>query len=121
VIDDDSLYSAGRHLALAGRYDEAIAVLSLAANKNDPRILNCLGYSHRKMGRILVGLGYYREVARPIPHMRWCANISARPSPDGRCWQGQGAACRNRELCGRGCEEYRDLSAQIEAFEAKGG
>ena len=35
--------------------------LFFAADKTDPRILNYLGYSHRKSGRVLVGLGYYRE------------------------------------------------------------
>ena len=61
MIDDDSIYETGRDLAMAGRYGEAITVLSLAADKSDPRILNYLGYSHRKAGRVLVGLGYYRE------------------------------------------------------------
>ena len=55
-------------LAMAGRYDEAIAVLSLAANKQDPRILNYLGYSHRHSGRVTVGLGYYEEALRIDPN-----------------------------------------------------
>src|SRR5687767_5707936 len=54
-IDDDTLYEYGRDLALVGRYDEAIEVLSLAADKTDARILNYLGYAHRKSGRVLVG------------------------------------------------------------------
>ena len=53
MIDDDSIYETGRDLAMAGRYGEAITVLSLAADKSDPRILNYLGYSHRKSGRVL--------------------------------------------------------------------
>ena len=48
-------------------YDEAIKVLALAADKTDPRILNYLGYSHRKAGRVLVGLGYYQEALRNDP------------------------------------------------------
>ncbi|TIS73169.1 MAG: hypothetical protein E5X00_21490, partial [Mesorhizobium sp.] len=33
MLDDDSIYEAGHDLAMAGRYDEAISVLTLAANK----------------------------------------------------------------------------------------
>jgi tetratricopeptide (TPR) repeat protein len=67
MLDDDSIYEAGRDLAFAGRYGEAIEVLGLAHNKADPRILNYLGYSHRKSGRITVGLGYYQEALRIDP------------------------------------------------------
>ena len=67
MLDDDSIYEAGRDLAMAGRYGEAITVLGLAADKTDPRILNYLGYSHRKSGRIQVGLGYYQEALRINP------------------------------------------------------
>jgi tetratricopeptide (TPR) repeat protein len=67
MLDDDSIYEAGRDLAMQGRYGEAIEVLGLAANKADPRILNYLGYSHRKAGRITVGLGYYQEALRLDP------------------------------------------------------
>src|SRR5436190_21009043 len=42
MLDDDSIYEAGRDLAFQGRYGEAIEVLGLAANKADPRILNYL-------------------------------------------------------------------------------
>ena len=59
--------SLAHALAMAGRYDEAISVLTLAANKQDPRILNYLGYSHRHSGRITVGLGYYEEALRINP------------------------------------------------------
>ena len=68
ATDDDSIYEYGRNLAMAGRYGEAITILSLAADKTDPRILNYLGYSHRKAGRVLVGLGYYQEALRHDPN-----------------------------------------------------
>ena len=76
--DDDSIYEAGRDLAYAGRYDEAIDVLTLARNKADPRVLNFLGYSHRKSGRVEVGLGYYQEALLANPTTRWQGNIWVR-------------------------------------------
>jgi len=67
MLDDDTLYQAGAHLAMAGRYGEAIEVLGYIANKEQPRVLNYLGYSHRKSGRLTVGLGYYQEALRLDP------------------------------------------------------
>ena len=61
VLDDDSIYEAGRDLAMAGRYGEAITVLGMAADKTDPRILNYLGYANRKAGRMELGMSYYRK------------------------------------------------------------
>ena len=34
------------------RYDEALVVLNLVSNKQDPRILNYLGYATRKTGDV---------------------------------------------------------------------
>lgn len=67
LLDDDTLYQAGAQLAAAGRYGEAIEVLGYIAAKDQPRVLNYLGYSHRKSGRISVGLGYYQEALRIDP------------------------------------------------------
>ncbi|MEM1365996.1 MAG: tetratricopeptide repeat protein [Pseudomonadota bacterium] len=66
-LTDQMIYDTGEALALAGRYEEAIDMLTLAANRNDPRVLNYLGFSHRKLGRVEVGLGYYREALRIDP------------------------------------------------------
>ena len=51
-LDDNNLFEAARDLAYNKRYDEAIDLLNLAQNKADPRILNFLGYSHRKLGMV---------------------------------------------------------------------
>lgn len=60
-LDDDTLYQAARELAYDGQYENAISVLYQAANRNDPRILNYLGFANRKAGRVEVGMGYYRQ------------------------------------------------------------
>ncbi len=114
-IDQDSLYEAGRDLALAGRYDEAIAVLSLVSDKSDPRVLNYLGYSHRKQGRMLVGLGYYEEALRIDPDYTLVreylgeAHVQMGDIPAARI---QLAEIESR--CGQACEEYVDLAAAID-------
>lgn len=66
-LDDDTIYKAARELAYANRYDEAHDLLMLARDRNDPRILNYLGYTSRKLGRYEVGMGYYREAIKRDP------------------------------------------------------
>ena len=60
-FNDDKLFQAAREFAYAGQYDNAITVLKLAKNQDDPRILNYLGYSNRKAGRMQLGMTYYRK------------------------------------------------------------
>lgn len=60
-FNDEDLYKAAREFAYAGQYQNAINVLTLASNQNDPRILNYLGYANRKAGRMELGMSYYRK------------------------------------------------------------
>ena len=60
-FNDDDLYQFAREFAYAGQYENAINVLQLARNQNDPRILNYMGYANRKAGRMEVGMSYYRK------------------------------------------------------------
>lgn len=60
-LSDDSIYENARELAYAGQFDNAIELLTRAENQNDPRILNYLGFSHRKAGRTALGMSYYQQ------------------------------------------------------------
>lgn len=116
-LDDDSIYEAGRDLAYAGRYDEAIEVLTMAKDKTDPRVLNFLGYSHRKSGRVEVGLGYYQEALRNNPDYTLVREYLG----EAHLQLGDVASAREqlgeiKKRCGTGCEEYAQLSKQIDAF-----
>lgn len=116
-LDDDSIYEAGRDLALVGRYGEAIEVLGLAADKTDPRILNYLGYAHRKAGRIAVGLGYYQEALRLDPDF----TLAREYLGEAFLTIGDLASARNQldeieKRCGKGCREYALLADQIAAY-----
>jgi len=117
AVDDDSLYAAGRFLAEQGRYGEAITILSLAADKTDPRILNYLGYSHRKAGRVTVGLGYYQEALRHDPNYTLVREYMG----EAYLQQGNVAAAKEQlteieKRCGKGCKEYALLAEQIDAY-----
>lgn len=113
-LDDETIYQAGRTFAQAGRYGEAITVLSTIAANGDPRVLNYLGYSHRKQGRILVGLGYYEEALRINPDFTLAREYM------GEAYLQLGdvgsARAQLREIadrCGTGCDEYLELERQI--------
>lgn len=116
-LDDESIYEAGRDLAMHGRYGEAITVLSFAADKSDPRILNYLGYSHRMQGRVLVGLGYYQEALRANPDYTLVREYMG----EAHLQLGDVASAREQlgeieKRCGKGCAEYVMLSERIDAY-----
>lgn len=117
MLGDDNIYDAGHALAMAGRYDEAIAVLSLAEDKTDPRILNYLGYSHRKAGRITVGLGYYQEALQNDPDYTLVREYLG----EAHLQLGNIAAAREQlseieKRVGKGAREYGMLAEQIDHF-----
>ncbi len=67
TLNLDSIYSYGRSLAHAGRYEDAIRVLKLVHDDSDPRVLNYLGYSNRKLGNMDKALSYYHAAVASNP------------------------------------------------------
>jgi tetratricopeptide (TPR) repeat protein len=61
VLSDDELYSQGRLLAKQGEYDWALTVLAAVSDKNNPNVLNYMGYSNRKAGHLDIALTYYNK------------------------------------------------------------
>ncbi len=117
-LDDESLYRTGRQLAEAGRYDEAIDVLSIGVDRGDKRILNYLGYSHRKAGRIEVGLTYYRRALAIDPTYTLVREYMGEALlQKGDLTGALQQLAEIRRLCqGRDCGEYQELSGQIADF-----
>ncbi|TMJ35886.1 MAG: tetratricopeptide repeat protein [Alphaproteobacteria bacterium] len=115
VLPDEDLYQQGRALAQAGEYDWALTVLQAISNKNDPRVLNYIGYSHRKSGRLDEAFGYYNKALQIDPNF-----VLARE------YLGEGYVAAGRvdlaklqlteiaNRCGTTCEEYQELAEHIE-------
>lgn len=61
------IYDYGRSMAKAGHFEKAIGALKMAPDQDDPRVLNYLGYSNRKLGNMDVALGYYRAAVAKDP------------------------------------------------------
>ncbi len=114
ILPDAELYEQGRALAKEGQYDWALAVLGAVSNQDDPKVLNYIGYSHRKAGRIDEGIAQYKKALAIDPNF-----VLARE------YLGEGYVAQGRvdlaklELteiearCGTTCEEYEDLSKAI--------
>lgn len=114
VLPDDDLYEQGRMLATTGHYDWALQVLAAVEDKSDPRVLNYIGYSHRKLGQLDAGIGYYRQALAIDPDF-----VLARE------YLGEGYVAMGRvdlaklelaeieQRCGTACEEYRELAEHI--------
>jgi tetratricopeptide (TPR) repeat protein len=112
-LNQDSIFETGRALAYSERYDEAIRVLSLAKDKSDPRVLNMLGYSHRKTGQIELALGFYEQSIAQNP------NYSLVREYLGEAYIELGMLEKAREqlseierICeSRSCDEYHQLAS----------
>jgi Flp pilus assembly protein TadD len=116
VLPDEDLYLQGSALAKDGKYYWAIEVLAVIQNQQDPRVLNYLGYSYRKAGRLDLGISYYRKALAIDPDY----NLA-------REYLGEGYLASGRKdlamlelaaiekSCGTSCEEYKDLAEAIAA------
>ena len=114
VLPDEELYEQGRALAKEGQYEWALTVLAAIKNQDDPKVLNYIGYSHRKAGRIEEGIAHYQKALAIDPNF-----VLARE------YLGEGYVASGRidlaklELteiearCGTTCEEYIDLAEAI--------
>ncbi len=115
VLPDTDLYAQGYKLAKLGDYDGAIEILSAVKNHNDPDVLNMLGYSNRKAGRIELGISYYAAALAQKPDF-----VKARE------YLGEGYVAAGKvdlakvqlaeiqKVCGTTCEEYKLLSKVID-------
>ena len=116
ILPDEELYQQGRALAKEARYDWAIEVLSTIQNQEDPRVLNYLGYSNRKAGRLDIGITYYSKALAIDPNF----NLAREYLGEGYLAAGRVDLAMNQlaeiaKSCGLDCEEYKELNAAINA------
>jgi tetratricopeptide (TPR) repeat protein len=114
LLSDEDLARAGRQLALDGDYNDAIKVLKLASNENDPAVLTYLGYSHRKLGNIDLGISLYKKALDIDPD-----NVNTRE------YLGEGYVSKGeldlawlelveiKKRCGTTCVEYQALEKAL--------
>lgn len=114
VLPDKELFEQGNALALAGHYDQALQVLALVQDQNQPDVQNMQGYSHRKSGRLEVAIGYYRKALDLNPDfVRAREYLGEGYVAAGRIDLARIELAEIKKRCGETCEEYRDLSEAI--------
>jgi len=114
IVPDSELYDQGRHLALAGEFARAIEVLSAIRNKDNPGVLNYLGYAHRKSGMIDEGIAYYHQALAIDPDYVLAREYLG----EGYVAAGKVDLARQQlqeigTRCGTNCEEYVELAEVI--------
>jgi tetratricopeptide (TPR) repeat protein len=115
VLPDNELYEDGRGLAKAGHYEWALEVLGAIANKNDPKVLNYIGYSHRKMGDFQTGMRYYQQALALNPDYVLAREyLGEGYAANGQVDLAEVQLAEIEKRCGTTCEEYKDLAEEIE-------
>lgn len=116
ILTDEDLYQQGRALAKEAHYDWAIEVLSAIQDQEDPRVLNYLGYSNRKAGRLDIGITYYRKALAIDPNFNLAREyLGEGYLAAGRVDLAMAELAAIAKSCGTGCEEYKELNAAISA------
>ena len=115
LLDDKQLYTRGRDLALAGRYDEALTALHAVKNKNDAMVLTMIGYSERKLGNVDEGIAYYhRALAIDPKNLNTHEYLGEGYVAMGRKDLAEAELKTLEQLCGTtDCEQYVDLASAI--------
>ena len=114
ILPDEDLYQQGRALAKEGNYDWALDVLAQIQNQDDPRVLNYTGYSHRKAGRLEIGITYYRKALAIDPNFNLAREyLGEGYVAAGRIDLAQAELQEIGQRCGTNCEEYHDLAEAI--------
>ncbi len=119
---DDSDYAQAVKLVDAGDYAAAIPLLqkSIAADPTNADAHNYRGFSHRKLGNVDVALTHYGKALELKPKHRGANEYLGELYLD----LGQMDKAKERlkvldDACFFGCDEYRELKAKIEAYQAK--
>lgn len=114
-LEDKDLYEQGRDLALAGRYQNALALLAAVKNR-DSMTLTMIGYATRKLGRIDEGMGFYAKALALDPdNVNTHEYLGEAYAEKGQVDLAKAELVRVKSLCGTGCEQYRDLAEAIAA------
>jgi len=112
-LDDKSLYLDGRALALAGRYEEALAALE-AVKVPDSMVLTMIGYAHRKQGNFDEGMAYYaRALALDPNNVNTHEYLGELYAELGKADLAKAELSKVAAVCGTTCEQYGDLAKAI--------
>lgn len=111
---DRDRYAQAVSLIEEGEYTAALGILWSIENREDPKVLNYIGYSTRKLGNVEKGIGYYhRALAIDPDYVRAREYLG-----EGYLQLGKVAEAREQlgeiaARCGTDCIEYAKLTEAI--------
>lgn len=116
---DDKIINGAYWLAHTGRYADSLALLATVADKENPRVLNAMGFATRKLGDVDGALPYYARALALKPDY-----VQAREYL-GEAFLAKGNVTKAAEqlgeiarYCGSQCVSFTKLKGQISAFDA---
>ena len=115
-------FKQGMKAVRASNYSTALPLLENVAAKNpeNANAWNYIGYSHRKLKRFNKAMGAYRKVLAIEPNHRGANEyIGELYLETGKLAKAKARLKVLDAACFLGCEEYDELKAAIDAYEAK--
>ena len=110
----DAAYSAAYVLAQRAEYARARDVLRTVEASGDPRILNYLGYTTRKLGDPRAALVYYRRALGIQPDYAMARSYMGEAFIAlGRVGEARLELANIERLCGPRCDAYRALAKAL--------
>lgn len=117
----DDIYHTALAWSAKDEHAKALEILWLADGREDVRILNLLGYSNRMLGRLEIGLVYYRQAIDLDPSYTLVRQYYG----EGLLQKGDLSGAKAQlaalgKLCGgpgEKCAAFDDLEAAIAAYE----
>lgn len=101
----------------AGEYRTAITTLNGLERPDDANVLNLLGFSHRKLGLIDVGMRYYLAALERNPkHKGVHEYLGEAYLQKDDLAKAEVMLKKLGKICGTGCAEYKELSSAIDEY-----
>jgi Flp pilus assembly protein TadD len=114
VMGDDELYEQGKLLATESEYDWALEVLALITKQDDAKVLNYVGYSHRKAGRLETGIEAYKKALALDPnYVQARAYLGEAYVLAGKKDLAIAELAEIKTRCGTDCNEYKELEKAL--------
>jgi tetratricopeptide (TPR) repeat protein len=114
IIPDSELYDQGRLLAKQGQYEWALTALNAVQDQTDPHVLNYMGYSNRKAGRLDIAITYYNKALEIDPNFVLAREyLGEGYVAAGKLDLAKEQLAEIKARAGVGSEEYIDLNAAI--------
>jgi Flp pilus assembly protein TadD len=116
ALTDEEFYQQGKLLAEDSEYDWAIDVLALIKKQDDAKVLNYIGYSHRKAGRLETGIEVYKKALTLDPNfVQARAYLGEAYILAGKKDLAQAELAEIKTRCGENCPEYKELEKSLAA------